>query len=759
MRESIMRTNPEHINAADKYLEGMQLLNKIPGLVRAITEEDKQKARKCFQEAASGSHWDAQYEYGICCLEGIGGEKLPKEAINIFRSAAKYHAPSQHFLGELCLIGKIVNKDIKTGLFYLESAANQNYSPSLYSLGCIYFEEGEHQDLQKGLEYLKLAAKQDHTRAQDLLGRCYSEAKKVEKNPKESLKYFEQAAKKNYAPSQYAIGKLYLMGEVGIKKNMKKGFSYIESAANQNYLEARFTLAECYLAGTGVRKNENLAIENMKICSDKGFVEAKFWLGQQHRTGDIIKKDLLMAEKYFSSIINHHPDAKEILAQVRYELGMSHFGPDKDIESLKKALVHFEASANKESESKVAEVRSIIAKNYYEGKKVTKNLALAAENFDVLAKKGDKEAQFYLGEIYLFQLGQAVYINRGLENLKASAAQGFEKAQNLLDTYYFNCAKKTTDLTEAAEFLKNASKYPDPSEGLGLVQCELIKVLINQKDFNRASDVLLHLYEINYPMTKELIIISYNLGLAQHSAANLNSNRQKGVKLFTIAAENQYSDALVRLGSAYSHGEGVEKNLVKAEENYKLAADLKNENGYCALAYIYLERKNREMALQYFLKIPETSPSAVSSAKIITHNLYEVGKDLTGANNEKEKINQGLEYLRLAVTRGHSDAKVYLTNFLCVLALQYAQEPGMENAQEVIQYLKESIKLGNQQAEGMLKMFQCLSNQQPTQNVVAADRFFQPESHSKSHDPSTSKKRPNNFEPDVDESDTKRPRN
>ena len=57
-----------------------------------------------------------------------------------------------------------------------------------------------------------------------------------------------------------------------------------------------------------------------------------------------------------------------------------------------------------------------------------------------------------------------------------------------------------------------------------------------------------------------------------HGRLGLQKNMKRAVELFTEAAELGSIDALYKLGLAYYHGMGVEKDEAKAAEFYKRAA-------------------------------------------------------------------------------------------------------------------------------------------------------------------------------------------
>ena len=85
------------------------------------------------------------------------------------------------------------------------------------------------------------------------------------------------------------------------------------------------------------------------------------------------------------------------------------------------------------------------------------NFPLAMAQFSVLAKGGDRVAQFYLATMYLNGQGVAIDKELGIDLLKSSAEQGFSFAQNDLAGFYFRGDVVVKDVDEAVKLWKLAS--------------------------------------------------------------------------------------------------------------------------------------------------------------------------------------------------------------------------------------------------------------------------------------------------------------
>ena len=95
----------------------------------------------------------------------------------------------------------------------------------------------------------------------------------------------------------------------------------------------------------------------------------------------------------------------------------------------------------------------------------------------------------------------------------------------------------------------------------------------------------------------------YNLG-----ACGLQNNMKRAVELFTEAAELGSIDALYKLGLAYYHGMGVEKDEAKAAEFYKRAAMQGCVESRHKLGYIEGQKGNYDRAVRHWMISAKNGP-------------------------------------------------------------------------------------------------------------------------------------------------------
>jgi hypothetical protein len=98
------------------------------------------------------------------------------------------------------------------------------------------------------------------------LGVKYGSGDDVKQNHFTSNKYYEYAAKKNYAPAQNNLGWSYRQG-IGLRKDSIKAIYWFRLAAIQHNTLALQNLAEMFEAGEGVKKNMSIAEDFYLLCA------------------------------------------------------------------------------------------------------------------------------------------------------------------------------------------------------------------------------------------------------------------------------------------------------------------------------------------------------------------------------------------------------------------------------------------------------------------------------------------------------------
>ena len=241
---------------------------------------------------------------------------------------------------------------------YFKIAANYNHAGALYMIGNMYYKgylgNKTNEDLELAYDYLIKARDLGNVAALNVLGVFYLNGLyPVKKDQEEAIKYFNKASDNNYAYALNNLGKIYenngdtdlafsyylrsanlgeswacnKVGEcfrngIYTKKDIPKSFEYYKKAIESNHrtLEyyAYYNLALIYYNGNaeiGVTKDEDMAIEYLKIASSHNIIEASIDL--LYITTD---KYLKTREERFLEKINQYKKLIEINSKYNNDL-------------------------------------------------------------------------------------------------------------------------------------------------------------------------------------------------------------------------------------------------------------------------------------------------------------------------------------------------------------------------------------------------------------------------------------------------------
>lgn len=181
---------------------------------------------------------------------------------------------------------------------------------SQYSLGLAYINgKGVEKNVREGMRWLTLAAMGGHNRAQSNLACEYHQSGDF----KSAFKWWEGAAKRGDALSQYFLGSMYETGE-GVLKDYVMALKWYKKAARLGDEAAARSIGVFYLQGWGVEKNYKVAAKWLTQASRKGDISASLHLGKLYEHGKGVRKNIKKAiELYWKAAQDNDNDAIEIL--------------------------------------------------------------------------------------------------------------------------------------------------------------------------------------------------------------------------------------------------------------------------------------------------------------------------------------------------------------------------------------------------------------------------------------------------------------
>lgn len=111
------------------------------------------------------------------------------------------------------------------------------------------------------------------------LALCFDDARGVNQNVNEAVRYAHLAAEQGHASSQYFLGQCYDEG-AGVILDETVAANYYRLAADQGHSSAQYNLGVNYASGTGVNKDMHEAIKYYRLAADQGDPSALFSLAK-----------------------------------------------------------------------------------------------------------------------------------------------------------------------------------------------------------------------------------------------------------------------------------------------------------------------------------------------------------------------------------------------------------------------------------------------------------------------------------------------
>lgn len=308
-------------NLATFYLEGN------------VVDQDHAKALALYQAAADMGNDFAINNMGKLYYYGWGVDKDLPLAFDYFqRAAALGFEDAIEWVGTMYHLGEGVAKDDLQAIEFLTKTSKTGYPISSFYLAEIYFVQD---NMALAIAAYTLAWQQGDTDASLTLGDIYANGRKVKKDPKLAMHWFEQALAMNNMIAADLLGDMYLNGDGAARDESKalglyqqfsdyEGFNinayigdkfyfanekiqdygrakhFYELAATQNEENSINNLAEMYRYGQGVAVDFARAIELYHRADILKSEIAPFNLGQMYRDGEGVAIDYAQALSWFN---------------------------------------------------------------------------------------------------------------------------------------------------------------------------------------------------------------------------------------------------------------------------------------------------------------------------------------------------------------------------------------------------------------------------------------------------------------------------
>ncbi|MBQ8247053.1 MAG: SEL1-like repeat protein [Lachnospiraceae bacterium] len=637
---------------------------------------DLKKAAKWYSAAtAQGSEEGKQKLYSFYSKE-------------LEKFAKKGDVQAQYEVGCDYLLGKGVDKDVKTAVKWFLLAMEQNHEEAVDKFYSFYSKE------------LEKRAKENDTRAQFELGNCYLNGIEVETDPEEAAEWYLKAMEQDH---DVAREKFYSYYSKKLLKRAKDGDD-----------RAQFEIGNCFFKGNGVDKDTEEASEwylkamaqgheeagkkfysfyskELEKRAKKGDVLAQFEVGNGYYDGFIIKKDLKEASEWYLKAMEqgHEEAAKKFYSfyskelekrakrgdvEAQFAVGNCYYNGnnvDKDIKVASEW--YFEAMGQGHEEAK-AKFYSFYSKQlekrakqgdvlaqfevgncYFDGKQVEKDREIAAEWYMRAMSQGHEEAKIKFYSFYSkqllkkakdndaeaqYQMGEYCFNGKGVDRDTEKAAewylealkQGHEDAKTKFYSFY-------------SKELERRAKDGD-AEAQYVIGEGYLKGIRVKKDTEEAAKWFLSAMDQNHEASREMFYSFYSKRLEKK-------------------AKEGDSRAQFEVGNGYFEGTVVKKDLEEAAEWYLKAMFQEHEGA-------------KEKFYSFYSEVLKKRAKAGD-----VRAQYEMGNFFLNGNVVKKDVEEAAEWYLKAKTQEHEGAEEKFYSFYSKVLEKEAKDGDIQAQYEV----------------------------------------------------------------------------
>ncbi|MDX1810597.1 MAG: hypothetical protein R3240_01500 [Gammaproteobacteria bacterium] len=356
-----------------------------------------------------------------------------EEAVTLLRPLVRQKdKDAAYLLGRMYEQGDGVSKDLEEAKRLFKIAAEQGHEEAQQRLD-IFDARGADQSVV--VEWYLPAAHDGDTEAQYNLGFMYETGWGVPVNEKEAVKWYREAAEMQHDVAQLRLGMMTILG-VGTTANQQDGVDLIRSSAENGNRIAEAIIQDIYDVGELKPEQSSRIIAGLRRILDEG--EAK--------TLETLRKSLRDVHK-------RKPVVKTETAKLASPPARQKQQTFNIVKSVTKSQI--KKDAKKTTAPTRAETTTL--------SKEPKPLAHAPKGsllqfYLESAKRGDADAQYHLGAMYL--KGDQVRRDReeGVYWIKLAAEQGHEMANTYMELWDEDVSTDALNATVGINWLKESAR-------------------------------------------------------------------------------------------------------------------------------------------------------------------------------------------------------------------------------------------------------------------------------------------------------------
>ena len=265
----------------------------------------------------------------------------------------------------------------------------------------------------------------------------------------------------------------------------------------------------------------------------------------------------------------------------------------------------------------------------------------------------------FIISIILFILAATVITyGNDLKTLREDAMSGDAASCLELGNCYFYGKGVQEDYYSAFEWYRKAATLNNSAAQFNVALCYDQGIGVKENKF-QALEWYRRAAHNGIVQAKFNLAVYYKDGAefeSEGGKVKLEKNIYKAVELFKKAANAQFSPALRELGKLYLKGEGVEKSLNMAISLFKTASAKGDPEGMYLLANYYLYKKDKD----YNKIVPLLKASAKSGN---LEAIQKLGKLYESGNGVKKSFKKAMKYYQLAAENGLTNSELRLGDY------------------------------------------------------------------------------------------------
>ena len=458
-----------------------------------------QEATNGLSQASSRERLPAQALWGFALIVLKQSPESTASGLKLMVGAAeKGYTPAMLNFGYLFEITNYVAQDYNQARYWFSRAAALGSDEAQLQLGgCFHYGLGTNQDFSMAAKYYRMSAQQTNFVAMKCLGFLLMNGYGVATNLDEARFWFTRAAKEgNNRRAMFNLGALCTL-KYPDPAAMKEAFQWMKQSAELGDALAAYELSNFYFRGWGGTET-NLTRYRFWLAkaASLGATDAQFYLGLAYRNGDGVPKDVANSLLWYGkAAAKNHPEAVYDLAlhylddktnpaslQLAHELMLRAAQLGQREAQFQCALSYFRGDVTLDFEggrkwlSKAAEngwpkAEFCLFQLYYNGLQPGKDCpAYPKDKIEAVkwlrraAEQGLLQAQSVLAVMLIRGLDVEPDKKEAGTLLRYAAEHGFAQAQNDLGFAIFNGDVASTNVIEAAMWIKLAIAHStDPN--------------------------------------------------------------------------------------------------------------------------------------------------------------------------------------------------------------------------------------------------------------------------------------------------------